>query len=176
MSFQRIVLTAQGLRNYERAHPPLNPHPLQKIIDQVLPAAHVSPEFALTVAMDLLGMEHAFGFVRANPLVLTTWVHLLETHGWGNNLREQDIQVNLLMNAIKTVVNCQGLPPLKAEQEVFAMIQNLSQGDIQLENALITSLILHKGLELPWALVATLPANAVSGSDYGVFKGSHLPA
>lgn len=174
MSFERIVLTAAGLRQYKPACPPMNPHPLRQFLDQVPPSSHVTAEYALAVAIDLIGMETAFTFVRTAPMVLASWVHLIETHGWGNNLRDGDLQVNLLMNAIKTTSGCTGLGGLKREESAYGMIRQASQGNAALEHALVTSLILNKGLELPWALVATLPSNVTNGDTFGVWSGSHL--
>jgi hypothetical protein len=174
VTFERIVVTSEGMRKYKLSSPPMNPHPLQRFIDQVPPSSHVTAEFALAVAIDLIGMETAFTFVRTAPMVLASWVHLIETHGWGNNLRESDLQVNLLMNAIKTTSAITGLQGLKREEAVYGMIRQSSQGCAALEHALVTSLILNKGLELPWALVATLPSNVTNGETFGVWSGSHL--
>jgi len=174
VSFQRIVITSEGLRQYKPSCPPMNPHPLRQFLDQVPASSHVTAEYALGVAIDLIGMESAFTFVRTAPMVLVSWVHLIETHGWGNNLRESDLQVNLLMNAIKTVSGATGLTGLRREEAAYGMIRQTSGGNAALEHALVTSLILNKGLDLPWALVATLPSNVLNGETFGVWAGSHL--
>lgn len=172
MSFQRIILTSEGLRQYKTNLGAVNSPSLRELFLQAPPSNHVTAEFALGVAIDLLGMEAAIGFVRNVPMVLVSWVHLIEMHGWDRNLREYDLQVNLLMNAIKTTINSQGIHPLKREDAAFAMIQKYCGDNKTLETALVTSLLIHKGLELPWALVATLPQNC-TGDTYGVWTGAH---
>lgn len=144
----------------------MKPHPLQNILNIAKPTAHVTPEFALAVAMDLMGAETAIDFARKSPLVLTVWATLLESHGWGNNLRAQDLQVTLLLNAIKLTVADAQRSSLALEQDVYAIIKKVSQGDTALETALIQSLILHKGMALPWSLVASLPQDPKA---YGIW-------
>lgn len=173
MSLHRIVLTASELRAYKPACPEMNPHPAQAVLDKTYSTSHVTAEFAFAVAVDLLGLETALTFVRETPLVLAAWVNQIETYGWGNHLRTQDLQINLLLNAIKITarvsVGLDRVPPAVLEQAAHKLIQKVSAGDKELDVALTTSLLLNKGLEIPWGLVTNVSTDP-KDTSYGVFE------
>ena len=172
MSFQRVILTAEELRNYKPAFPPLKPHPLQAILDQAQPAKHVTAEFAFAVAVDMMGLDIALNFVQTAPIVLNTWINLIESHGWNRNLKQHDLQINLMVNAIKFYILAHSFSTNVREGETYAIIEATAKGNARLKMALISALILNKGLDIPWVLVANLPANA-SSEIFGLWSNEH---
>lgn len=155
MSFVRVALSSSKLPGYVPGLPlDLTPHPAQAAVDATLGTGHVTPTFAFAVAADLLGLEFALHAVREQPLLLATWVTLIETHGWGNNLREMDLQISLLANAIKVLVRPQApTDDLRLEGLIYNKIVEVAQGDQSAQDQLVEYLISGKGMTMPWALV-----------------------
>jgi hypothetical protein len=172
MSFQRVILNAEELRVYKPAFPPLKPHPLQNLLDQAQPSKHVTAEFAFAVAVDMMGLDVALNFVQTAPVILNTWIGLIESHGWNRNLKQHDLQINLIVNAIKFYILTQKFNSNVRESETYAIIEATAKGNARLKMALISALILNKGLDIPWVLVANLPANA-SSEFFGVWSNEH---
>jgi hypothetical protein len=172
MTFQRVVLTAKELREYRPAFPTLDPHPLKTILESAHPTVRVSADFAFAVAIDLMGLDLALDFVRKTPAVLTSWITLIETHGWGGNLKQYDLQINLLLNAIKQSVARQQLSAPERETSAYQLIRTVAKNNVRLENALVSGLILNKGLDLPWVLSATLPRPPFN-ENFGVWTDLH---
>lgn len=172
MSFQRIILTSAELRSYKPTLPILKPHPLQALFDKARPTGHVTAEFAFAVAADLLGLDQALVYVKATPAILSCWIQLVEEHGWNQHLEEKDLQINLILNAIKITAANENLADARKEARIYELITNISGDNKALEHALVSGLILNRGRDLPWALVATLPPDA-SAERFGVWSNKH---
>lgn len=168
MSFQRIILTPKELRNYKPLFPELKPHPLQSILDQTKASPHVTPSFAFSVAIDLIGLDHTLEYVKGAPSVLNAWVRLLETFGWDSDLSQTDIQISFVLNAIKQNSNATGLEGLKREEHAYGLIKSFAKENVNLETALVRSLILNKALDVPFTLIVHLPTEGNLGS-FGVW-------
>lgn len=170
MSFQRVILTPEQLRHFKPNFPPLNPHPLQSVLDVTQPTSHVDAEFGFAVAIDLMGLDAALMFVKAAPTVLTAWLRLIENHGWNPGLRESDLQVSLILNAIKIVAASSGSHALKREERAYELIRQMTPNNPTLEQSLIQSLILNKAMDLPWTVNVPMPPKG-STDVFGTWTG-----
>ncbi|WJJ55150.1 hypothetical protein [Xanthomonas phage RTH11] len=155
MSFLRVALTPAELRAYKPALPQALSSSIPKpLIEKIKGTGHVTPDFAFAVAVDLLGLEYVTKSVTATPTLLATWVGLIESQGWGDNLRPMDLQISLLANAIKANAKLSNPPDdLRLEGIIYNLIVEAAKGDQSVNDQLVENLISGKGMTMPWALV-----------------------
>lgn len=165
MSLQRIILTPEQVRNHLLTVPPIGSGAIVMVEART---RHLTNSQILSLAMDLLGPMLTIHLVKELPEVLVPWGSILEDYGWGPSVRPIDLQMSLLVNAIKAIATRGVSNPLEAEGRVFALIKKIAESNHELENALVSSLVINKGFTLPWALVIPMPVDPTDTS-FGIW-------
>lgn len=167
MSLQRIILTSKELREFKPTVPVRESGLFNDVLATARSGRHATPHFAVGVAIDLLGLDLVRHFLSlpAGPEIVLGWTASIEQHGWGPDLKPIDLQTNLILNAIKATVVNRGLSDLQQEGEAYKQIQRVADESHPLNHALVQSLILNKGLGIPWSLTTHVGRDG----SYGVF-------
>lgn len=171
MSLQRIFLTQMDLRNYQPSLPVEQIPAFGQVLSQAKGARHVSPAMALSVAVDLLGMERVSNLIAGGGVrVLDSWISVVEDHGWSMHNRPKDIQTNLFLNGVKSValVVAPNADSLRLQGVVTELVDRMIVPTHPLHYALVTSLVLNKGMDTPWTLITNVQLGEPE-SNYGIY-------
>lgn len=127
---------------------------------------HLTNSLIIDLALTLLGPELTMRFIQEAPQVLIPWGQALEEAGWSFGARKIDLQMTLLVAGIKACVSGRNaIRPLDREAEAYELIKQIAGLDVDLGGALTGSLLLEKGIELPWTLIIDVGTN----DDWGIW-------
>lgn len=162
MSLQRIVLTPEQVRGHKLSFPPIGQGAIVMVDAKT---RHLTNSLIIDLALTLLGPELTMRFVQEAPQVLIPWGQVLEEAGWSFGARKIDLQVTLIIAGIKACVSGRNaIRTLDREAEAYELIKQIVGVDVALGNALTNSLLLEKGIELPWTLIVDVGPNGDWGT------------